>query len=154
MKALPIALALATLSPLPMLAAATPNKADIDARGTAPTFCTITNNGGAISMDVSAEGDKLSGNGQFSYIANGNSKVVLSAVQQVAPNGAAASTPSISLADLVSNSSSSAEAASNASGGVVRQEGAITASILQNNPTRLLTAGDYALQATATCTSL
>lgn len=154
MKAFPFMVALATLTPLPMLAATTPDKADIDATGTAPTFCTIANEGGAISMAISAAGDQLSGNGSFSYVANGNSKVVLSAIQQIAPSGAATSIPNISLADLVSNSSSSAEAASAASGGVVRKEGAITASILQNNTARLLTAGDYALQATATCTSL
>ena len=146
--------ALPTLTPLPMPEATTPDKAGIDATGTAPAFCTIANDRGAISMAISAAGDQLSDNGSFSYVANGNSKVALSAVQQITPpGGAATSIPNISLADLVSNSSSSAEAASAGSDGVVRKEGAITASIAQKNTARLLTAGDYALQATATCTS-
>ncbi len=105
-------------------------------------------------MAISAEGDRLVGNGKFSYVANSNSKVVLSAVTQDSPENAAASTPRIALADLVANNSASAIADSKESGGVIRAAGAITASIEQNNAARLLTAGDYALQATATCTSL
>jgi hypothetical protein len=37
---------------------------------------------------------------------------------------------------------------------VIRKDGSIATSIIQNNSTRLLTAGEYAIQATATCTSL
>jgi len=58
------------------------------------------------------------------------------------------------LADLVSNNSSSAAAASNNSGGAIRKQGAINTSITENNSAKLLSAGDYALKATATCTSL
>jgi hypothetical protein len=105
-------------------------------------------------MTATAEGDKLSGTGSYSYIANGNSKVELSALTVAAPNGAAASIPSIELAELVSNNSSSAAAASPQSGGVIRKEGSIASSITQNNNMRLLTAGDYEIAATATCTSL
>lgn len=154
MKALFSVLALSVLTPVPLLAATSADRADIDASGSAPKFCNISNDGGPIAMTISAEGDKLSGNGKFSYVANGNAKVVLSAIQQVVPTGAAASTPSIALADLVANSSSSAEAVSSDSGGVIRKEGAINAAVTQNNSARLLSEGAYALQATATCTSL
>ena len=154
MKALKTALVFGMLgAPSPLLAAPT-SSADIEAKGSAPTFCNISNDGGAVSMTISPEGDRLIGDGKFSYVANANSKVVLSAVSQTSPDKAAASTPSIKLADLVANSSGSSSADSKESGGVVRQAGAITASIVQNNAARLLTAGDYALQATATCTSL
>ena len=105
-------------------------------------------------MSISPEGDSLIGDGKFSYVANANAKVVLSAVSQSSPERAAASSPRIELEDLVVNTSSSSTADSKESGGVIRQAGAITASIEQNNASRLLTAGDYALQATATCTSL
>jgi hypothetical protein len=54
----------------------------------------------------------------------------------------------------VSNNSSSAAAASPQSGGFIRKEGSIASSITQNNSMRLLTAGDYEIAATATCTSL
>jgi hypothetical protein len=140
-------------SPAPLLAAPT-SSADIDAKGSAPTFCNISNDGGVVSMSISPQGDSLSGNGKFSYVANGNSKVILSAVSQSSPERAAASSPRIELEDLVANSSGSSSAGSKESGGVIRKAGAITASIEQNNAARLLTAGDYALQATATCTSL
>jgi hypothetical protein len=152
MKVLQAAVALGFLvAPAPLLAS---TNADIDATGTAPTFCNISNDKGAISMAISPAGDALSGAGRFSYVANGNSKLVLSAIGQEGPQGAAASTPSIALADLVVNRSTSAEAASRPSGGVIRQEGDITASIVQSNEARLLTAGKYALRAVATCTSL
>lgn len=151
MKALSVTFAIALSLPAPMLAA---TSADIEARGSAASFCNISNQNGLISMTLSAEGDKLAGQGTYSYVSNGNSKVLLSAVDLVSPDGAAASIPNISLEDLVSNNSSSAQAASNASGGVIRKEGSIATSITQSNATRLLTAGDYALKATATCTSL
>jgi hypothetical protein len=152
MKVLQAAVALGFLvAPAPLLAS---TNADIDAKGTAPTFCNVSNDKGAISMAISPAGDALSGTGRFSYVANGNAKLVLSAIGQDVPQGAADSIPSIALADLVVNRSTTAEAVSKPSGGVIRQEGDITASIVQNNETRLLTAGDYALKATATCTSL
>jgi hypothetical protein len=151
MKILKTALTLALMAPSPMLAA---TSADIKATGSLATFCNITNQGGPIAMTATAEGDKLSGTGSYSYIANGNSKVELSALTVAAPNGAAASIPSIELAELVSNNSSSAAAASPQSGGVIRKEGSIASSITQNNSMRLLTAGDYEIAATATCTSL
>jgi hypothetical protein len=151
MKVLQAAVVAAFLiSPAPLLA----SSANIDAKGTAPTFCNISNDKGAISMAISPAGDLLSGAGRFSYVANGNARLVLSAIGQDAPQGAAASIPSISLADLVVNRSTTSEAASKPSGGVIRQEGDITASIVQDNEARLLTAGDYALKATATCASL
>ena len=154
MKVLKTAILFGLLSaPAPLLAAAT-GSADIEAKGSAPTFCNISNDGGLVAMSISSEGDRLIGDGKFSYVANANAKVVLSAVSQSSPTGAAASSPSIELADLVVNRSSSSSADSKESGGVIRQTGAITASIEQNNAARLLTAGDYALQATATCTSL
>jgi hypothetical protein len=151
MKSAKILLVVALATPAPMLAA---SSTDIEAKGSAPTFCNISNDGGPITMAISASGDQLSGNGSYTFVANGNSRVVISALQQVAPNGAAASLPTIALADLVSNNSTSAEAASGASGGVIRKQGNITASITQDNSSGLLSAGDYALTATATCTSL
>ncbi|MCP9852570.1 hypothetical protein KBZ14_06775 [Synechococcus sp. HJ21-Hayes] len=154
MKVLQTAILLGLLgAPAPLLAAPT-GSADIEAKGSAPTFCNISNDGGVVSMSISPEGDSLIGDGKFSYVANGNSKVVLSAVSQTSPERAAPSSPRIELADLVANSSGSSSADSKESGGVIRKVGAITASIKQNNAARLLTAGDYALQATATCTSL
>jgi len=144
-------LAIALLAPTWLLAA---TSADIEATGNIPTFCNITNQGGTIAMDPIAEGDKLSGSGSYSYVANGNSKLELSAVQLTAPTGAAAAIPSIELAELVANNSSSAAAASPESKGVIRKDGSIVTSILQNNSTGLLTAGNYAIKATATCTSL
>jgi hypothetical protein len=151
MKVLQAAVAAAFLiSPAPLLA----SSANIDAKGRAPTFCNISNEGGNISMSISAEGDALSGDGRYSFIANGNANVLISAVQQVSPNGAAASVPGIGLEDLVVNNSTSSSASSPNSAGVIRKEGIISASIKQNNGARLLTAGEYSLQATATCTSL
>lgn len=151
MNTLKLLAAVTLMAPTPLLAAGT---TDIEARGSAPTFCNISNVGGPINMLVSATGDRLSGTGSYSYVANGNSRVVLSAIEQIAPAGAAASAPSIGLADLVNNTSTSAPATSSASGGVIRKEGTITASITQDNSSGLLSAGDYALNATATCTSL
>ncbi|MFM2081307.1 MAG: hypothetical protein RLZZ124_649 [Cyanobacteriota bacterium] len=146
-----LTLAIGALAPSPLLAAAT---ADIEASGSAPNFCNVRNDGGPIAMVISSEGDRLSGEGGYSYVANGNSRVVLSAVQQISPSGAAPSIPGIALSGLVSNNSPSADASSAASGGVIRKQGAIAASITQNNAAGLLTAGDYSLIATATCTSL
>jgi len=151
MKALRTAMALALMAPTPILAA---TSADIKATGSIATFCNITNQGGPIAMAPTAEGDKLSGTGSYSYVANGNSKIELSALQLSAPTGAAAAIPSIELAALVANNSSSAGASSPESQGVIRKDGSIATSIIQNNSTRLLTAGEYAIQATATCTSL
>ena len=144
-------LAAALLTPSPILAA---TSTDIKATGSAPSFCNISSDGGPISMQISANGDQLSGTGSYSYVANGNAKVVLSRIQQNSPKGAAASIPSIELADLVSNNSANAEAASDASGGVIRRQGKISAAIQQDNTSGLLSAGSYELQATATCTSL
>ena len=151
MKALKPLLILALLAPAPLMAA---TSADIKASGNAPKFCNISNEGGNISMSISAEGDALSGDGRYSFIANGNANVLISAVQQVSPNGAAASVPGIGLEDLVVNNSTSSSASSPNSAGVIRKEGIISASIKQNNGARLLTAGEYSLQATATCASL
>lgn len=151
MRILPIAIALALATPAPLLAA---SSTEIEAKGTAATFCNISSDGGPINMSLSATGDKLSGEGSYSLVANGNTKVTLSAVSQTSPSGAGASTPSIVLSDLVSNSSTSATAASNNSGGAIRKQGAISTSITENNSANLLTAGDYALKATATCASL
>lgn len=105
-------------------------------------------------MALSSTGDKLSGEGSYSLVANGDTKVTLSAINTTAPVGAGASTPSIVLADPVSNNSGSAAAASSSSGGAIRKQGAISTSITENNSANLLSAGDYALKATATCTSL
>ncbi|MDI9407432.1 MAG: hypothetical protein QM522_12070 [Chitinophagaceae bacterium] len=151
MKVLKTLLVFGLMAPAPMLAA---SSTDIKATGSAPTFCNISNDGGAIAMAISGEGDKLSGDGKFSFVANGNAKVLLSAIDLIAPNGAAEAIPSIDLEGLVVNKSASAEAASQPSGGVIRKQGAISAAITQNNSARLLTAGDYAVNATATCTSL
>jgi hypothetical protein len=150
-QAIRLMLAAALLAPTPILAAAT---TDIKASGSAPSFCNISSEGGPITMQISANGDQLSGTGSYSYVANGNAKVVLSRVLQNSPKSAAASIASIELGDLVTNNSSSSEAASDASGGVIRKQGKISASIQQDNSTGLLTAGSYELQATATCTSL
>ena len=138
-------------APSPIVAA---QSADIDAKGNSSAFCNVSNDGGTISMDVSADFAKLSGTGKYSYVANGNSKVVLSAVSLIAPKGAEAAIPSLELVDLVANNSSSAEASSKATDGAVRQAGSINAAITQDNVKRLLTTGDYALNAIATCTSL
>lgn len=151
MKILPTLIAIALAAPTPLLAA---TSADIEAKGTASTFCNISSNGGPISMALSSTGDKLSGEGSYSLVANGDTKVTLSAINTTAPVGAGASTPSIVLADLVSNNSGSAAAASSSSGGAIRKQGAISTSITENNSANLLSAGDYALKATATCTSL
>ena len=152
MKVLTTALAISLMAPAPMLAAT--SSADIKATGSVATFCNISNQGGPISMVQAPEGDKLTGSGSYLYVANGNSKIQLSALSLSAPTGAAASIPSIELAELVSNDSSSASASSSESGGVIRKDGTIATSITQNNSSRLLTAGNYEIQATATCTSL
>ena len=146
-------LSVITMAPLPLLAAGA-STADIQASGTAPSFCNIKNDGGEIAMVISNNGDKLSGEGGYSFVANGNAKVTLSAVKIDAPAGAASASPSLSLVDLVSNTSPTADASSKASGGVVRQQGKIAAAITQNNDAGLLTSGAYTLTATATCTSL
>jgi len=80
------------MAPAPLLAA-TPT--DIKATGSAPTFCNISNEGGAIDMAISGQGDKLSGEGKYNYIANGNSTVLLSSIQLTAPKGAADAIPSM-----------------------------------------------------------
>ena len=138
-------------APSPLFAA---QSADIEAKGNSPAFCNISNDGGTIKMDVSSDFGKLSGQGKYNYVANGNSKVVLSAVSLIAPKGAEAATPSLELVDLVVNTSSTAAADSRESAGAVRQGGYIEAAITQDNAKGLLTTGDYALSATATCTSL
>ena len=146
-------LSMISMAPLPLLAAG-PSTADIQATGTAPSFCNIKNDGGEIAMVISTNGDKLSGEGGYSFIANGNAKVTLSSIKLDAPAGAAPALPSLALVDLVRNASPTADASSKATGGVVRQQGKIAAAITQSNDAGLLTSGDYTLKATATCTSL
>ncbi len=150
MKALKTVMAIALMAPAPMLAA---TSADIQATGSVATFCNISS-GGPITMNPTAIGDKLSGTGSYSYVANGNSRIVLSALQLSSPIGAAAAIPSIELADLVTNSSGSATASSSESQGVIRKGGNIATTITENNSADLLTAGGYSIAATATCTSL
>jgi len=128
--------------------------ADINAAGTSPSFCDISNTGGAISMNISAEKDKLSGSGTYQFMANGDAKVSLSALTPTAPQGAAAYTSSVSLANLVTNSSTTQVADSATQAGTNKVTGAITTEILQNNADALLSAGNYSVAATATCTAL
>ena len=107
-------------APSPLFAT---TSADIEAKGNSPAFCNISNDGGTIKMDVSSDFGKLSGQGKYNYVANGNSKVVLSAVSLIAPKGAEAATPSLELVDLVVNTSSTGDASSKPSAGAVRQGG-------------------------------
>ena len=128
--------------------------ADINASGSSPGFCDISNTGGPISMLISAEKNKLTGSGTFQFMANGDAKVSLSALTPTAPQGAAAYTPSVSLANLVTNSSTTTGADSATQAGTNKVIGAITTEFLQNNAQGLLSAGSYGIVTTATCTAL
>jgi hypothetical protein len=128
--------------------------ADINASGSSPGFCDISNTGGAITMSISAEKDKLSGSGTYQFMANGDAKVSLSALTPTAPQGAAAYTPSVSLANLVTNSSITTGADSATQAGTNKVSGAITTEFVQNNSQGLLSAGSYGIVTTATCTAL
>ena len=128
--------------------------ADINASGSSPGFCDISNTGGAISMSISPEKDKLSGTGSFQFMANGDATVSLSPLSATAPQGAAAYSPSLSLANLVSNTSTTSPADSATQAGTNKLNGAITSEIIQNNAQGLLSSGNYALSTTATCTAL
>jgi hypothetical protein len=128
--------------------------ADINASGSSPSFCDISNTGGPITMSISAEKDKLTGTGTYQFIANGDAKVTLSAITPTAPTGAAAYSPTVSLANLVANSSTTSAVDSQTQVGTNKVTGAITTEILQSNAQGLLSAGAYGLATTATCTAL
>jgi len=128
--------------------------ADFEATGSSPAFCDISNTGGPISMSISPDKATLSGTGSYQFLANGDAKVTLSALVPVSPQGAAAYTSSVSLANLVTNTSTTAAADSSTQAGTNRASGAITTTISQNNAQQLLSAGSYSLAATATCTAL
>jgi hypothetical protein len=87
-------------------------------------------------------------------MANGDAKVSLSALTPTAPQGAAAYTPSVSLANLVTNSSITTGADSATQAGTNKVSGAITTEFVQNNSQGLLSAGSYGIVTTATCTAL
>lgn len=151
-KKLALAAAIAIgCGPLPVLAG---TSADINASGSAAAFCDISNTGGAISMSLSAGKDKLAGEGAYSFTANGDSTVSLSQLNASAPSEAAGFTPSVSLANLVTNTSSSAPAVSGTQAGVSKKTGVITSEILQNNSNGLISAGAYSIATVATCTAL
>jgi hypothetical protein len=128
--------------------------ADINASGSSPSFCDISNTGGPISMSISAEKDKLTGSGSYQFMANGDATVTLSALSSTAPQSAAAYIPSVSLANLVSNTSTTQGVDSPTQNGTNKVTGAITTEIQQNNAQALLSAGSYSLATTATCTAL
>jgi hypothetical protein len=130
------------------------NSADINASGSTPSFCDISNTGGPIAMSISAEKDKLSGTGTYQFVANGDTTVTLSLLSPTAPQGAAAYTPSVSLANLVSSTSTTAAVTGDPKLGINKLTGNITTEILQNNADALLSAGAYSVAATATCTAL
>ena len=113
--------------------------ADINASGSNPGFCDISNTGGPISMTVTAEKDKLTGTGSFAFVANGDAKVTLSALTPTAPQGAAAYSPSISLGNLVSSTSTTQAVDSATQTGINKVNGTITSEIIQNNADALLT---------------
>lgn len=127
--------------------------AEINASGSSPGFCDISNTGGPISMTISAEKDKLSGTGSYQFVANGDATISLSALTPSGPQGAAAFTPSVNLANLVA-STSTTQAAEATKTGTNKLTGNITTEIIQNNANALLTAGSYSLATTATCTAL
>ena len=105
-------------------------------------------------MTISAEKDKLSGSGSYQFLANGDAKVTLSALTPTAPQGAATYTSSVSLANLVTNTSTTSSVDSPTQAGTNKTTGAITTEISQNNAQGLLSAGSYSLATTATCTAL
>lgn len=128
--------------------------AQIEATGSAPAFCDISNTGGAISMSISPAKDKLTGTGSYEFTANGDARVSISALAPTAPQGAAAYTPSLSLANLVTSTSTTASVDSAVQAGTNKVSSIITASVDQNNAQAILSAGTYSLAATATCTAL
>lgn len=130
------------------------SQADINASGTASSFCDISNTGGPISLSLTANKDKLSGTGTYAFTANGDATVSLSALTPTAPQGAAGFTQSVSLANLVSSTSSTQAVDGAPKTGVNKLTGAITTEIIQNNSSELLSAGSYSLATTATCTAL
>ncbi len=105
-------------------------------------------------MSVSAEKDKLSGTGTYQFVANGDATVSLSALSPSAPQGAAAFTPSVDLANLVSSTSTTQSVDGPSKAGLNRLTGNITVEVIQNNSNALLSAGTYSLATTATCTAL
>ena len=128
--------------------------ADINSSGSSPAFCDISNTGGPISMTISSEKDKLSGNGTYQFLANGDSKVTLSALVPGGPQGAATYNSSVSLANLVTNNSTTSSADSATQAGTNRITGNIVTEINQSNAQGLLSAGSYSIATTATCTAL
>ena len=128
--------------------------AQIEATGSAPAFCDISNTGAAISMTISPAKDKLTGTGTYEFTANGDAKVSISAIVPNAPQGAAAYTPSLSLANLVTSTSTTAPVESAVQSGTNKFASIITAEVNQNNAQTILSAGNYSLSATATCTAL
>jgi len=105
-------------------------------------------------MSISASKDKLSGTGAYSFTANGDAVVSLSALTPSAPQGAAGFTQSVNLANLVSSTSSTQAVDGAAKTGVNKLNGTITTEIIQSNASELLSAGTYSLATTATCTAL
>jgi hypothetical protein len=105
-------------------------------------------------MSISANKDKLVGSGTYLFSANGDATVSLSALTPSAPQGAAAYTPSVNLANLVSSSSTTSAVDGTTKTGVNKITGAITTEIGQNNASELLSSGAYSLATTATCTAL
>lgn len=128
--------------------------AAIDASGTTPSFCDISNTGGPISMSISTQKDKLSGTGTYQFVANGDATVSLSALTPSGPQGAAAYLPSVSLANLVSSTSTTQAVDGTPKTGMNKLTGNISTEIIQNNANELLSAGSYSLATTATCTAL
>jgi len=128
--------------------------AQIEATGSAPAFCDISNTGGAISLSISPANDKLTGTGAYEFTANGDARVSISALVPTAPQGAAAYTPSLSLANLVTSTSTTAPVDSAVQAGTNKVSSIITAEVNQNNAQTILSAGNYSLAATATCTAL
>jgi hypothetical protein len=133
-------------SQLPVLAA------DINSTGTAPKYCSVSNSGGAITLNANATSSALSGSGTFSYLANSDSKVSLGTLGGSAPTGAVAYTPSVSIGSLVTSTGAAADSATIS--GVTNSTGAISVSVTENNDKNILTSGDYEVTAVATCTSL
>jgi hypothetical protein len=105
-------------------------------------------------MSISATKDKLSGTGAYEFKANGDATVSLSALTPSAPQGAAAYTQSVSLANLVSSNSTTQDVVGAAKTGVNKITGDIISEIVQNNASELLSSGSYSLATTATCTAL
>ena len=105
-------------------------------------------------MELSPAKDKLTGTGTYEFTANGNARVSISALIPTSPQGAAAYTPSLSLANLVASTSTTAPVDSAVQEGTNKVSRAITAEVTQNNAQTILSAGSYSLAATATCTAL